>query len=135
MDSENKQRISLYLDKDIIKNADVMMKKFGYRSRNEFFSKAVESLAADLILEENKNELSEKLAEAIAEAEKNNAIAISKGLFRYAVQLEMVMRMLADQFEYKPLDVKMMRQEATNNVRRTRGKVSFDDIIAGHYNE
>lgn len=135
MDSENKQRISLYLDKDVIKNADVMMKKFGYRSRNEFFSKAVESLSADLILKENKNELSERLAEVIAEAEKNNAIAISKGLFRYAVQLEIVMRMLAEQFEYKPLDVKMMRQEAMNNVRRTRGKVRLDDIIAGHYNE
>ena len=135
MDSENKQRISLYLDKDVIKNSDVMMKKFGYRSRNEFFSKAVESLSADLILKENKNELSERLAETIAEAEKNNAIAISKGLFRYAVQLKMVMRMLAEQFEYRPLDVKMMRQEATNNVRRTRGKVRLDDIIAGYYNE
>ena len=112
-----------------------MMKKFGYRSRNEFFTKAVESLSADLILKENKNELSERLAEALVEAEKNNAIAISKGLFQYAVQLEMVMRMLAEQFEYKPLDVKMMRQEATNNVRRTRGKVRLDDIIAGYYNE
>ena len=135
MDSENKQRVSLYLDKDVVKNADIMMKKFGYRSRNEFFTKAVESLSADLLLKENKNELSERLAEAIAEAEKNNAIAISKGLFRYAVQLEMVMRMLAEQFEYKPLDIKMMRQEAMNNVHRTRGKVRLDDIIAGHYND
>ena len=135
MDSESKQRISLYLDKDVIKNADVMMKKFGYRSRNEFFTKAVESLSADLILKENKNELSERLAEAIVEAEKNNAIAISKGLFQYAVQLEMVMRMLAEQFKYKPLDIKMMRQEAMNNVRRTRGKVRLNDIIAGYYND
>ena len=135
MDSENKQRISLYLDKDVIKNADVMMKKFGFRSRNEFFTKAVESLSADLILKENKDELSERLAKAIAEAEKTNAIAISKGLFRYAVQLEMVMRMLAEQFEYKPLDIEMMRQEAMNNVRRTRGKVRLDDIIAGYYND
>ena len=43
MDSENKQRISLYLDKDVIKNADIMMKKYGFRSRNEFFAKAVEA--------------------------------------------------------------------------------------------
>lgn len=135
MDSENKQRISLYLDKDVIKNADILMKKYGFRSRNGFFTKAVESFAADKILKENKDELSERLAEAIAEAEKNNAIAISKGLFRYAVQLEMVMRMLAELFEYKPLETKMMRQEATNNVRRTRGKVRLDDIIAEYYNE
>ena len=112
-----------------------MMKKFGFRSRNEFFTEAVKNFAADKILNENKNKLSEKLAEAIAEASKTNAIAISKGLFRYAVQLEMVMRMMADRFRYNPLDIKMMRQEATNNVRRTRGKVRLDDIIAGYYNE
>ena len=43
MDSENKQRISLYLDCDTVKKADKMMKEHGYRSRNEFYTAAVES--------------------------------------------------------------------------------------------
>lgn len=135
MDSESKQRISLYLDKNLIRNADVAMKKYGYRSRNEFYTKAVESFIADILLEDNKTLLSEKLAQAIADSSKDNATIIAKGLFRYAVQLEMVMRMLADQFDYKPSDVGLIRQEAINNVRRTRGKVSLEDIITGYYNE
>ena len=43
MDSENKQRISLYLDCDTVKKADKMMKEHGYRSRNEFYTAAVQS--------------------------------------------------------------------------------------------
>lgn len=135
MDSENKQRISLYLDKDLIKNADVAMKKYGYRSRNEFYTKAVENFIADKMLEDNNNSLSEKLAQAIADATKNNAVAISKGLFRYAVQLEMVLRILAKGADYKASDVRLMREEAIENVRRTRGKVSLEDIITGYYDK
>lgn len=33
MDSENKQRISLYLDKDLVKNADKIIKEYGFKSR------------------------------------------------------------------------------------------------------
>lgn len=135
MDSENKQRISLYLDKDLIKNADVAMKKYGYRSRNEFYTKAIENFIADKMLEDNNNSLSEKLAQAIADATKNNAVAISKGLFRYAVQLEMVLRILVDMADYKLSDVRLMREEAIENVRRTRGKVSLEDIITGYYDK
>lgn len=87
MDSENKQRISLYLDKDTVKKADKMMKEHGYRSRNEFYTAAMESFIADELLQENDSVLSEKLARAVAELSENNAKAISKGLFRYAVQL------------------------------------------------
>lgn len=45
-------------------------------------------------------------------------------MFRYAVQLEMVMRVLTELSEYTPEQVEEMRHEAINNVRRTRGKVT-----------
>lgn len=79
--------------------------------------------------------ISDKLSKAIAEYSDDNAKAISKGLFRYAVQLEMVMRMIAEQFDYHKDEIENMRREAINNVRRTRGKVNLIDIIRGYYNE
>lgn len=135
MDSENKQRISLYLDKDLVKNADKFLKDYGFKSRNEFYSFAVENFIADELLKENKNVISDKLSKAITECSEDNAKAISKGLFRYAVQLEMVMRMIANQFDYRKDEIENMRKEAINNVRRTRGKVNLIDIITGYYNE
>lgn len=135
MDSKNKQRISLYFDKDLVKNADKIIKEYGFKSRNEFYSCAVENFIADKLLKENKSVISDKLGKAIAECSEDNAKAISKGLFRYAVQLEMVMRMIADQFDYHKDEIENMRREAINNVRRTRGKVNLIDIITGYYNE
>lgn len=78
MDSENKQRISLYLDRDTVKKADKMMKEYGYKSRNEFYTAAVESFIADELFKKNDSALSEKLARAVAELSENNAKAISK---------------------------------------------------------
>lgn len=135
MDSENKQRISLYLDRDTVQKADKMMKEYGFKSRNEFYFAAVESFIADELLKENDSALSERLARAVAELSENNAKAISKGLFRYAVQLEMVMRMIATLSDISYREVEDMRREAINNVRRTRGKVNLKDIISGYYNE
>ena len=84
---------------------------------------------ADSDLQDN-DILGEKPAGAVLKLSEDNAKAISKGLFRYAVQLEMVMRVLAEISEYTPEQVEKMRREAINNVRRTRGKVSFEDILA-----
>ncbi|MDE6021306.1 MAG: hypothetical protein K2H01_09990 [Ruminococcus sp.] len=135
MDSENKQRISLYLDKNLVKNADKIIKEYGFKSRNEFYLCAVENFIADELLQENKSVISDKLAKAIAECSEDNTKAISKGLLRYAVQLEMVMRMIAEQFDYHKSEIEDMRKEAINNVRRTRGKINLEDIITGYYNE
>ena len=134
MDSENMQRISLYLDRGLVKRADSFAKEHGFSSRNELFARAVESLMADSDLQDN-DILGDKLAEAVLKLSEDNAKAISKGLFRYAVQLEMVMRVLAELSEYTPEQVEKMRREAINNVRRTRGKVSLEDILAGYYDD
>ena len=134
MDSENMQRISLYLDKDLVKRADRFMKEQGFFSRNKLVTQALESLMTDSDLQDN-DILGDKLAEAVLKLSEDNAKAISKGLFRYAVQLEMVMRVLAELSEYTPEQVEEMRREAINNVRRTRGKVRFEDILTGYYDD
>ena len=134
MDSEKMQRISLYLDKGLVKRADRFAKEQGFSSRNELFSRAVENLMADNALQDN-DILGDKLAAAVLKLSEDNAKTISKGLFRYAVQLEIVMRVLAELSEYTPEQVEEMRREAINNVRRTRGKVKLEDILAGYYDD
>ena len=95
MDSENMKRVGLYLDKDLVNRADDMVKQFHFKSRNEFFTEAVEYYIADYLLHSNEPAVSDKLGQAIAKYSEDNAKAISKGLFRYAVQLEMMCRVLA----------------------------------------
>ena len=135
MDSPNMKRISLYLDKKLIKKADAAQRKFGYSSRNEFFSAMIENFIADEMLKENSPILSEKLSKAVADLSEDNAKAISKGLFRYAVELEMITRIIAQITDISDRELEKMRAEAVNNVRRTRGKVHLDEILKGYYND
>lgn len=135
MDSENMKRVGLYLNKDLVKRADDMVKQFHFKSRNEFFAEAVENYIADYLLVSNESAVSDKLGKSIAKYSEDNAKAISKGLFRYAVQLEMMCRVLAiDRMITKDV-LEGMRHEAINNVRRTRGKVRFEEILDGYYDD
>ena len=135
MDSENMKRVGLYLDKDLVNRADDMVKQFHFKSRNEFFAEAVENYIADFLLGSNESAVSDKLGKSIAKYSEDNAKAISKGLFRYAVQLEMMCRILAiDRMITKDV-LEGMRHEAINNVRRTRGKVRFEEILDGYYDD
>ena len=114
---------------------DSFIKKNGLHSRNEFFEKAAENLIADEAIQAGGDVMSEKLAKAVENVSEDNAKAISKGLFCYAVQLEMLMRVIAKTNHFTDDELEDMRREAINNVRRTRGKIKLDDIAKGWYNE
>ena len=73
MDSENMKRVGLYLDKDLVKRADDMVKQFHFKSRNEFFAEAVEYYIADYLLHSNEPAVSDKLGQAIAKYSEDNA--------------------------------------------------------------
>ena len=118
----------------MVKAVDVFIKKHGYHSRNEFFEMAAKNLIADSALKFSDDILSDKLAKAIENVSEDNAKAISKGLFRYAVQLEMMMRVIAKTNHFTDEELEDMRREAVNNVRRTRGKIKLEDIANGWYN-
>ena len=129
MDSEDKQRISLYLDKETVIKMDEAIKKYGYRSRNEFVSSAVDNLIADKLLDENDTVISEKLSRAIAEMSEAQTLQIAKSMFRYAVEMELIMRIFSEITDFTPSKIEEMRKEAIRNVRRTRGKVRLDDLF------
>lgn len=129
MDSENKQRISLYLDKEQVERMDAAIRQYGYRSRNDFVFSAVDNLIADKLLGENDTVISEKLSKSIAEMSEKQALQIAKSMFRYAVEMELIMRMFSEITDFTPSEIEEMRKEAIRNVRRTRGKVRLDDLF------
>ena len=129
MESEDKQRISLYLDKETVIKMDEAIKKYDYLSRNDFVSFAVDNLIADKLLDENDTVISEKLSKAIAEMSEAQTLQIAKSMFRYAVEMELIMRIFLEITDFTPSKIEEMRKEAIRNVRRTRGKVRLDDLF------
>ena len=133
MESKEKIRVSLFLDRDLVETADKIMKERGYRSRNQFYSALLADAIADEVTDKRKDILGEKFAEAMTEYVEEIKRAVSKGLYRYAVHQEIISRMMAEHYGYSYTDVHDMMWEACKNVRRLRGKVPLEQILAGYY--
>ena len=129
MESEDKQRISLYLDKETVLKMDEAIKKYDYRSRNDFVSFAVDNLIADKLLDENDTVISEKLSKAIAEMSEAQTLQIAKSMFRYAVEMELIMRMFSEITDFTISEIEKMRQEAVRNVCWIRGRARLNDLF------
>ena len=115
--------------KETVLKMDEAIKKYDYHSRNDFVSFAVDNLIADKLLDENDTVISEKLSKAIAEMSEAQTLQIAKSMFRYAVEMELIMRMFSEITDFTPSEIEDMRKDAIRNVRRTRGKVRLDDLF------
>lgn len=105
------------------------------RSRFEFIAIAIQNYVSNLELGKQKNIIAEELADEITKGSEVRDAKISKGLFRCAVEVEMVIMILAELVHIPSEVMDEYRKEAVRNVRRTRGKINLDDLIARNNRE
>ena len=105
------------------------------RSRSEFIASAIQKYISDLELGRQKNIIAKELAGEIVKGSEAGVTKISKGLFRYAVEVEMIIMILSELADIPPEVMEEYRKEAIRNVRRTRGKIDLDDLIARNNRE
>ena len=99
------------------------------KSRSEFIATAIQKYVYDLELSRQKNIIAKDLAAEIVKGSEAGVTKISKGLFRYAVEVEMIIMILSELADIPPEIMEEYRKEAIRNVRRTRGKINLDDLI------
>ena len=105
------------------------------KSRSEFIAAAIQKYISDLELGRQKNIIAKDLAAEIIKGSEAGVSKISKGLFRYAVEVEMIIMILSELADIPPEVMEEYRKEAIRNVRRTRGKINLDDLIARNNRE
>ena len=132
-DPENKQRISIYIDRDLVKKADGLLSLANCKSRNEFVTKAIERYISELALGGDISFVTEALSASISKACNESFAKVSGALFRYAVYVDMMVRILAECVDLTPGELEEFQRQAYNNVRRTRGKVSLDETLRHAY--
>lgn len=132
-DPENRQRISIYIDRDLVKKADGLLSLADCKSRNEFVTKAIERYIAELALGGDNSFVTEALSASISKAYNESFAKVSGALFRYAVYVDMMVRILAECVDLTPGELEEFQRQAYNNVRRTRGKVPLDETLRHAY--
>ena len=129
-----KIKTGVSLDSELISECDDYCVKNDI-SRSELIEQALKLYLATRNLKTKRDTLVPELAECIAKASDDGIVKISKGLFRYAVEVEMLIELLADSLDIDDEDLYEIRRQAVNNVRRTRGKIKLDDLIMRNVRE
>mgnify|MGYP001081452743 CR=1 FL=1 len=110
----------------------------GYCRRTIVMQYIIQVLSAHTrrsVIGRQKNIIAEHLADEIVKGSEKGVTKISKGLFRYAVEVEMIIMILSELTDVPPEVMAEYRKEAVRNVRRTRGKINLDDLIARNNRE
>lgn len=128
------KRTSISLDEETFQ----LCKKYAEensKSRSEFIAEAIQNYISNLELGRQKNIITKELAGEIVKGSEAGVSKISKGLFRYAVEVEMIIMILSELVDVSPQVMEEYRKEAIKNVRRTRGKINLDDLISRNNRE
>ena len=128
------EKIGISLDKETLQLCDKYASEHS-RSRSEFIAAAIQKYVSDLELGRQKNIIAKELAGEIVKGSEAGVTKISKGLFRYAVEVEMIVMILSELANVPREIIEEYRKEAIRNVRRTRGKINLDDLIARNNRE
>ena len=127
--AEEKIRTGISISKDLLKECDAYLKESKFENRSELIESALKLFLVTRAISEKSEIFVPELAECIARASDEGITKISKSLFRYAVEVEMLIALLADKFDVNERELEQIRKDAMNNVRRTKGKINLDELI------
>ena len=118
-------RISPDTDRKIKK----AMEQDNCQSQNEFVEKALRFYCAYLSASNSMDALPPLLASAIRGSVQDTENRIARLLFKMAVELDMVMNVVAGTMKVKEETLKDLRATCIQNVKRTGGAVTFEDAV------
>lgn len=99
------------------------------RSQNEFVEKALLHYCAYLQSGEVANILSPMLVSAFRGTVQDSENRTARLLFKLAVEVNMMMNVLAAGMEISDEDLKTLRARSVREVKQTNGRISFKDAI------
>ena len=125
---DTKTRIGFWIDNDLLRRCDTCWKANDFASRNAFVNRAIEEFIVTTTLKNMDDMVVSRLADAIAKATDAGTVKISKGLFRYAVILEMIMHILAAECNVNANQLRNLRGRAIKDAKQTRGRIDLEAI-------
>lgn len=125
---KNKQRTTIWLRPDIMKNLDEMSLKANCKSRSEFIEKAIKFYDGYNRSTVENSYLPIALSSALNGIVKVSEDRLSKLLFKNTVELSMLMNIISATADIDETTLKKLRIKCINEVKGTNGKINFEDV-------
>ena len=126
---KNKQKMSIYLHPDVVKQVEDIYLKEDCRSRTEFIEKAVRFYLGYLSAANDSsllpNVFLSNMKSIVAESDNRQ----SRLLFKLSVEMAMMMNLLASMQDVDDVTLNRLRGECVKEVKRLNGSFSLDDAV------
>ena len=129
MSTENKDRLALRMKPDTKRKIDQWYKAAGCRSKNQFVERAVNFYVDHLAVQDDSGTLPRAVLSSLDGRLGMFEDRLSSLMFNHSVELDMVMGILADAYEFTQEDIRRRRAESVRNVKSTNGRLPFQEKI------
>jgi metal-responsive CopG/Arc/MetJ family transcriptional regulator len=126
---ENKKRIPLWLYPETIKKTDELFPKDNCKSRSEFIEKAIHFYSGYITSGENNKYLPSAITSTLSGIVESSENRIARLLFKLAVEMSMMMNVLASTAEIDETLLQKLRGKCINDVKKTIGSVTFEETV------
>lgn len=129
MQENNSNRISVYINNELLARCDAAMEKSNAESRSEFIREAIEHYIAVLNMKESSRVLTPALESVIGSKIALTEDRISRLLFKLGVEIAMMSNIIAATHDIDEDSLSALRRFCTNEVAAIGGKYSFEDAV------
>lgn len=129
IEPEKKERIAVWLYPSTLEVIDRLKVAANCKSRSEFLENAARFYAGYVSSEEATAYLPTALVATLQGAIQGSENRVARLLFKLAVELDMMMNVMAVAMEVDKNELERLRADCVRNVKRTSGAVSFKDAV------
>ena len=125
----NKIKFALRISPEMQELVKELCPRDNCQTQNEFIERAIRFYAGYVSGKEAMEYLPPALVSAIRAAVKASEDRLSRLLFKLAVEMDMMMNILAAGMELTDEDLQELRPRCVREVKETRGRISFEDAV------
>ena len=128
-------RKTVYISEELVKRAEILYGEADVNSFSGFVSKAIDAYISKLVADKYGSALGEEIRKAIRNELGVINSRLSKGLYRYAIEIDILAQLLADACEYTPEEFRRIRVEANKQIAKMRGSIDLNAIFCSEEEE
>lgn len=126
---ELKQRIPVWLYPSTLEVMDAALPRDNCKTRSEYIEKAIRFYTGYLSGQEATAFLPVALVSALRATIQNSESRTARLLFKLAVEVSMMAKVLALGLEIEPKELDHIRGQCVQEVKKTNGAISFKDAV------
>lgn len=126
---ENKKKFALWIHPSAMEKVERLYQLDNCRSKSEFIEKAINFYCGYLTAENYKEYFPEVIVSTVQGALDSFENRMASLMFKYAVELAMMMHVTAASFRVDEDTLSRLRGKCVNDVKKLNGRITFDDAV------